>query len=589
MGIEQAGGKANPQAESLAHIHTHTLLNQNKTTDAKKQEKTEEKNEEKMITRLLNFKKGGKAKTDILRASIDIRSDMAEQKMMASKQMEKAILQEMKSILGTQQMQDAVQLSGAAVKKEQDKKTDQKKEIVHREKQGIFQEREGGQRMQEMERQNRQKAFEKTTERRTEERKGEAQKEVVKQQTTSLKEYAQSMAKYFLSQSNQEKRNMDRIKQDLKEQGVSNQKLTHMHERVGNLVRQQVMMGLKHTLLKKWFSDERSLGQLFSEREHVGLLQKAAQNKGLGGEDFGNYKGGLGEALGDEANTMRKQLIDFVFHEVESAAIYQHVNEDDASFMKTAKQLESLSKTAVLNYSIADVIKKMNRTIENVGLTHFIPPDAMEQSFSFMEGDERRKKESPTFYLDEEDMLTDQLRHLLMLKALNPGIGSRLKLMFQAAGVKRSLHQLVGWTDEKENQIQKEAVFLARFQLREKLRNLFTEQASLIQLKGPNFDHIKTQKEVLLNAMEHLGCAMSQAQLDQLRDDVNREMFPVIKEELHRVDIQEDIRQNMHKNQKRKHLIQVLNRLKAETHIIDDIGAKEGDPPLLGNEVVESA
>lgn len=398
----------------------------------------------------------------------------------------------------------------------------------------------------------------------------------------ALKNYSTTMADYIMKESPQQKQKMMDIRNQMLQNGVSTRSLTDMDSKVRNMVRQHLSSELKNSILKFYFSKTGGkIGQMFAKSKLSGSVGLIKGSEALGGEEFGGYKGGLKGAFRDASLLMKSEIGGFLKDEGEELFVkYSGIKNDPKKFQQEFNKLQQFSIKAFGYIDGAGILKRIQKSIDAQGLAHFIPPEDETSTFKHKEGegDERGKerKVETINYLSENDQLIDKLRNLYLRKSLNPGIKDTLMITFEIGKLKKQLKGLGQFDKELDKQLQKEAEFLAKENLLEDLKKIFIEQATLQKLSGPYYNTLRHKRAFILKTLHKNGISLTKDQINNIRDSANREMFPVIKEELNQLEMLEGTKRAVYATSKRKQLIEILTRIKEETKIPESIDSFTG-------------
>ncbi|NBV84192.1 hypothetical protein EBR57_08755, partial [bacterium] len=98
------------------------------------------------------------------------------------------------------------------------------------------------------------------------------------------------------------------------------------------------------------------------------------------------------------------------------------------------------------------------------------------------------------------------------------------------------------------------------------------ERAAMAVLEGPAFDLIRAKLKKALKGLKRMSAPISKEDFNGMRDQINKGMFSVVKEEFLKVDsILENAPSNKQVIQRRKQLLGLLQRLRKESGIAEEI------------------
>ncbi|MDA1352967.1 MAG: hypothetical protein O3A01_00675 [bacterium] len=405
-------------------------------------------------------------------------------------------------------------------------------------------------------------------------------------QQKGLKEYTEALGKYVVSQNPHEKQKMEKIKKELQKTGVTLKQIQSMETNVGQMVKQQYVGQLKSSLIKFFFSQgegdaEGAISAKFDHKNNADALSAVAKD--------GTVKGGLNgimEGLGIE---LRQELEALLYDETTNQFTKQSLGQltlDEFS-ERTAKIMKAAAAAGVI-IDEADLQKKLNKSIDDLGLTEFIPPIG-QSNMNFREGDPRgkdRQEEIEKIYINRGEQLEDKLRNLYMLKSLNTNFKEKIDISFKMKRMKNGLIKLGVYTDEKEEQLRKEGELLAKIQLMDRLEGGYLEQATLHKLSGPAFSKLKNDRATIIRLLRKMGYKIKKDQMNRVRDRKNIEMAAVIREEISQLEIAMEVHPSPYYAQNHKILSETYDRIKGESKLID---AHNKGEPIKTSSIREAA
>lgn len=405
-------------------------------------------------------------------------------------------------------------------------------------------------------------------------------------QQKGLKEYTEALGKYVVSQNPHEKQKMEKIKKELQQNGVTLKQIQNMESNVGQMVKQQYVGQLKSSLIKFFFAqgDKDAEGAISAKFEHktkADALANIAKD--------GSVKGGLNgimEGLGQE---LRREFEAMLYDETSKQFTKQSLGQ--LSLEEFSEQTAKIMKAAAAAGVVVDeaeLQKKLNQSIEDLGLQEFIPPIG-QSNMNFREGDPRgkdNKDEIEKVYVSRSEQLEDKLRNLYMLKSLSTNIKENVDISFKMRRMKNGLIKLGVFTDEKEEQLRKEGQLLAQMQLMDRLEDGFLEQATLHKLAGPAYSKLKNDRATIIRLLRKMGFKVKKDQLDRVRDRKNQEMAAIIKEEVSQLAIAMEAQPSPYYAQNHKILSETYERIKNESKLID---SSSSGSPIKSSTIREAA
>jgi len=396
-------------------------------------------------------------------------------------------------------------------------------------------------------------------------------KEVV--QDRAVKNFTSALTGFIYTKDPKRKQEMEHIKDQLLKSGITKQQVSSMETSVSTMVKQHYMFELKKNLLKHFFSKtdkERGVSprkilteyEFSNQRDHLHQLKDQGIIKG-------NFHGVM-ESMGDN---VRRDIESLLYHETNDSFVKVQLGQKTLDqYTNELWRLQKAAAAAGVIVNEPELTENIYRTIEELGLEQFIPPvGSSTMSFS----DQSRENESPydpeDLYINQQERLEDQLRNLYMMKALKPSLKSNMEITFKMKKLRNGLIKLGISIQEREEALQNEGVFLAQMKTLGQLQDNFREQATLPALSGPDYDIIKKKRVFLIKVLRRLGYKVNTVVLKKIQDDMNRDMYPFIREELHQAEMMFEIRKTAPTGHRCKMYSKILERLREESNISDNL------------------
>ncbi|MGA0241480.1 MAG: hypothetical protein ACO3K7_00595 [Candidatus Marinamargulisbacteria bacterium] len=373
-----------------------------------------------------------------------------------------------------------------------------------------------------------------------------------------LKEFAMSMSKHALSQHPNTKRTIEKKRQQLLQRGISTTELTILTTKVGHLIRQHVTYDLKQQLINyhmaKGFSHQEQIERSLQFNQSSSRLNEWHQN--------GRLPGDTAHIMDRLKHQAKQDLSHFLFHESVNQFTKHSLGQLSLQeFTDELVKLQKAAQSAGVELSEKELTAKICNAIDHLGLGEFSSPNQHHQ--------DTPQKNPITPILSQEEQLDDKLRYLYMMKALHPNLRNKIDIHFKMKKCKNGMIKLGIYTDEKDDQLKKQGDFLAAKQLMNELRFIFREEASLLELNGPEYGVLQKKKTFFLSQLKKTGHPPSENELHQMKESTHREMYGLIKEEIMQLEERIDHRTHVSVTRQLKHLKGIVSRI-AEHVVIND-------------------
>ncbi|MBT5856377.1 hypothetical protein HOH87_07090 [bacterium] len=407
-------------------------------------------------------------------------------------------------------------------------------------------------------------------------------------QQQTIKDYATSIAEYFGDQKPAKKHVMEKMKREMLSKGVATKDVLDVESKVGETVKQHYVYDLKKKLLKHFFSQsEANFQKTFSKMEFQikANEMEAIQREGL-------LKSPIHEVMEKLGVELRREMEGFLYEEA-TRRFGEH-SVGDKTIEEYTDDLAKLQKVAAASGVIIDELgltESIKRAIESEGLELFEAPDNMNSSMSFGGNNSNpdQSKGEPQIYVNQEELLEDKLRNMYMMKAYNPSLGNQIKVEFKMKKLRNGLIKLGINIQERDEELEKEGRFLAQMKLVDELRDTLREQATLIKLSGPDYTLVKAKKAFVLKGLRKLGNHIKPKEVKRVQDEMNREMFGIIREEYNQLETMLEVKHDIHVYRNFKLLEGVLVRLKKESKIQVPLSIHaEYNTPLFNRNISEA-
>lgn len=378
----------------------------------------------------------------------------------------------------------------------------------------------------------------------------------------TMRQYVSAFSEDLIQQSPGKKQEVAELRERLQMYGVSNKRLSEVQSRVSSFVR----CDLKEKI-KKGFAQ---FALSYSDKLTPELLASSKQYKVL--EEMGLDTGILAdeEDLRSLKDQSKRELGAFVADELDHTLIREKTK--GAPFKDLVAAFNKFNElAAVVKFDAGTYMKELGKKMDNLGLSHFVPPEATRGQMDTDARGQGRGGQPQSLELDP-DVMTDQLRRLVIQRAIRTDILGSIEVRYKIARLRGKLKKGGGITDIELSDIEREGEALAKIKLIDLLRESLEERAALPALEGPAFDLLRAKLKKALRGLKRLNASVPKDEFNGMRDQINRGMFSVVKEEFLKIDaILENAPSNKALSQKRKQLLGILQRLRKESSIAEDV------------------
>lgn len=375
-----------------------------------------------------------------------------------------------------------------------------------------------------------------------------------------VKEYLAAYTQMLVNGGSEAKKKVDQLENRLlQEKGVSLKDLQGAKVQIANNVRSEILQQIKQSYLKQVLAKGKSLEWLISKKETQNFIDFAFLNDKLGGYDFGGQDGSLQGAVDKVKDDTRRELKEFVEHELTDKVMKKAMGEEGK---RVEKEIEELLKLgSKVGFDVSNFVAKIPKMKDDLGLNPMIDFEYVAADAN-MDNDSRghRYQYTPE---EEKEVLTDKLRALYLRQAVYGDIRTVLETRFKMIKLKNGLIRLgVKNFDEVETQ----GKALAKVKLFEMLREAFEERATYAKLSGEAWKMTERKIKTVLKNLENIGVNLSQTELDLIRDKANEKMHREAEHELALIEMAIEARGEIkYLTSKRKMAIDVLNRISQES------------------------
>ncbi|OGC04075.1 hypothetical protein A2276_05605 [candidate division WOR-1 bacterium RIFOXYA12_FULL_43_27] len=369
----------------------------------------------------------------------------------------------------------------------------------------------------------------------------------------NVKDYASAYSQMVVSGGSEAKKKIDKMEQQLKENGVTEGQLLGLRQDVKTAIRSQVAAQIKEGLLKRMFGSDKPLDKALNSATLNKVINHAFNSKELGGWDFGGYNDSLQGTVDEKMAEVTGEIKDFSKEEIERLLVANNLEQKGAD--KELRQMLELA--GKFGFNAKEFLENWQVTSFDLGLNNAPDQDNArddrKHSQFFCTGDE------------DKDLLINQLRACYMRRALDPGLRTLFETSFKIRNIKNSLKLEIKFGDFE--MIQNEGKKVARQKLHEMLEEALCEQATLYDLAGPAYKMISQRIKSITRNLERLGVDLSSAEFKEMVDSANRKMFEIARQEFEETKILFAGNPRTSLEKKLKMLAKLLKRLIDETGI----------------------
>jgi len=382
----------------------------------------------------------------------------------------------------------------------------------------------------------------------------------------TLQTYVGAFSEAIIDEKPLKKQEVKQLRELLQQKGVSTKKLSVVERNVQKYIRKDLKKKLKQGFLETamFYATDRTsrdtIGKFYNYKELF---------------DMGKSLGVLDEGISDEKtykDELKFETRAFIANELDASLAEARLKTDDVSeLIKSFDKFNKLSGFS--SFNAGEYMKELNRKLFDQGLTPFINPNAAKQASLDTESQGRRQKDQSS---DDEDgeSLEDSLRILYVKEKTSSSspIGF-LKMKAKIMSYEKKLRALgQGGSIDK---LKKESSNVAVFKLSIRLRQTFEERATLPELKGSRYKVNKSALKDTLKGLKGLGRNVSKSDMIEVRDQANRSIFTLIKEEYIKLEVfAQSSKNNITMSMKLKEYKQILERLKSESKIQESVKPK---------------
>ncbi|MDR1996793.1 MAG: hypothetical protein LBQ83_00460 [Candidatus Margulisbacteria bacterium] len=396
-----------------------------------------------------------------------------------------------------------------------------------------------------------------------------------------MKHYTQLYGQVVSSRSGAAAEELDKLERKLKDKGLDNTQLLELKLSIKNSLRSEVLGQIKSAFLKRTVSMEMVVELGTAERGLNDLLGFIQESPELGGVDFGGYRtdlqGAVDHASEEVFREVRLALKDMLDQKMTERLTSTEV--DPKAVRKELKDLLELGKR--VGFDTTEYMKVWYKEKNDQGLFIFHRPDlavniqANLQQQNSGSGQEAAEPAEPAE--ETEDYLINRLRALYIRSALKSDWRTSLDTSLKIIKTKNNLIKLGIFSNDINDKVREESRLIAGLKIMEMLREALMERATLYRLAGPAYKLNEARLTGLLRNAKKLGMELTDYEFTLVRDRANEAVFEAAKRELKLTKVALAVKETPLLRDKKRKLIQLLERLKKESGIQDDLGLPEND------------
>jgi hypothetical protein len=412
----------------------------------------------------------------------------------------------------------------------------------------------------------------------------EENKQSVKEQDSEtqalIKEYTTQYGQLISSRSGVATEELKKIENKLRAQGYSNDQLFQLKLSIKNGMRGALMSQIKEAFLKRTVSMDMVVELGTAERGLNELFGEIMNSPELGGTEFGGYLDGLQGTANAAAEEVCRD-VRIALQEIMNQKMTERLVSTTVDPEMARKELKGLLQIGNrVGFSSEEYLKTWQKEKIDQGLFIFNRPDLAVNLSSQMNQQKQHEQEDAETSEDEqktEDYLINRLRALYIRSAIKDNWRTSLDTQFKIIKTKNSMIKLGIFSQDVNDKVKKESQLIAAGKTLEMLRETFMERATLYKLSGPAFQLIEAKQVGLMKNAEKLGMDIGEYEFNLIRDRSNQAVFEVAKRELQLTTLSIQVKDTPVMQDKKKKLVQLLKRLKAESGLTDDLGIPESE------------
>lgn len=402
----------------------------------------------------------------------------------------------------------------------------------------------------------------------------------VRPQQEMVKQYVMAFAETLIRPDQTQKKQAARdVRDRLLSSGYSPKQLIAVEQNAQNLIRQDLRKRVKEGFVQFALSYSKEVSpELVKIHKQFDALEK------MGFDTGAVAKEGLPSSR-DVKEEAKSELRAVVSDELDRELMETKLKGGDVKdLVRAFNKFNELA--TVVKFDANTYIKGFQTKLEDLGLNYFEAPVSQNSHMDTDSGGGRKRDNDAPLSVDEVESLEDKLRILFMKQNMKTGFVNGIENRIHIMGVQNKLKKAGVLTDDLISKLKEEGEAMAKTKFAALLGEALEEKASLSMLSGPAYDLVKKKMKTAMRGLKDLGQSLKKEEMLHMRDEVNRQMFSIVKEEFLKIEAllgsnPGDAKLTQHRNM----LLSHLERLKKETQIKEDIR-----PQILQNlQVAESS
>lgn len=386
-----------------------------------------------------------------------------------------------------------------------------------------------------------------------------------------VKQYVMAFAETLIRPDQTQKKQAARdVRERLLSSGYSPKHLQAVTQNVQQVIRQDLRKRVKEGFVQFALSYSKEVSP-----ELVKIHKQFEALEEMGYETGALAKEGLPSAK-DVKEEAKAELRSVVSDELDRELMETKLKGGDIrELVRAFNKFNELA--TVVKFEAGAYMKGFQTKLEDLGLHYFeAPPGSHTQEH--MDTDARgggQRQGQEDLGVDDITSLEDSLRVLFMKKQLNTNLMGSIDIRLQIMKAQGKLKKAGKLTDELLEKLQAEGEAMAKTKFASLLSESLEERASLSVLSGPTYSLTKKKFKSAMRGLKTLGQDVSKEEMTKMRDEINRHMFSVVKEEFLKVEALLGSKPaDPRLTKQRDLLLSHLERLKKESRILEDIRPK---------------
>ena len=381
---------------------------------------------------------------------------------------------------------------------------------------------------------------------------------------TPLKDYVALFGESQINQAPEKKEKLKSIRQSLQAKGIGNAQLLGIEQGVQTLINNDLKKMLKNKFQELILSFEnKPTAEVIANHEKFKNVLATAGQFNL----FQNNQ----KLLKDIKKDSKEELTHFLHNELDRT-----ITETKLTTTSNHELIEAFSKfnelSKMIKFDQGNYLRYFNKKLENEGLTPFISPDPQGTlDTDFNQSNQQNSRQNHPNFEQTNDELEKELLTIEIKSYFSQGIISSVKTnLKKIALTSRCKRQNIDIIT-----IKKQAKTLAILHAKMECRSLFEFRATLPTYHSPLYKQFQKKLKVILKILKKLNQPLNSSDLRLIRDQSNKAMFSIIKEEYIKTTVFLESNPNHPALlNKRKEFAGILQRLKSETAISENLSTK---------------